>query len=72
MAMDYKRVLEKAEGYKPAISRFLRDLIALPSESCQEREVILRIKQEMEMAGFDGWKSIPWATSWGTSAEDVT
>ena len=53
MAMDHKRVLEKAEGYKPAISRFLRDLIALPSESCQEREVILRIKQEMEMAGFD-------------------
>ena len=51
--MDYKRVLERAEGYKPAISRFLRDLIALPSESCQEREVILRITQEMETVGFD-------------------
>ncbi|MCX5735392.1 MAG: YgeY family selenium metabolism-linked hydrolase [candidate division NC10 bacterium] len=53
MAIDYKRVLEKAEGYKPAISRFLRDLIALPSESCQEQEVIRRIKQEMEAVGFD-------------------
>ena len=53
MAMDYKRVLEKAEGYKPAISRFLRDLIALPSESCQEKEVIRRIQQEMESVGFD-------------------
>jgi putative selenium metabolism hydrolase len=51
--MDFTRVLEQAEGYKPAISRFLRDLIALPSESCQEREVILRIKREMETVGFD-------------------
>ena len=53
MATDFKRVLEKAESYKPAISRFLRDLIALPSESCQEKEVIRRIKQEMEAVGFD-------------------
>jgi putative selenium metabolism hydrolase len=53
MVIDYKLVLEKAEGYKPAISRFLRDLIALPSESCQEREVIRRIQQEMETVGFD-------------------
>jgi len=51
--MDFTRVLQKAEGYKPAISRFLRDVIALPSESCQEREVILRIKREMETVGFD-------------------
>jgi putative selenium metabolism hydrolase len=53
MAIDYKLVCEKAEGYKPAISRFLRDLIALPSESCQEIEVIRRIRQEMEAVGFD-------------------
>ena len=38
MAIDYKRVLEKAEACKPAISRFLRDLIALPSESCREKD----------------------------------
>jgi putative selenium metabolism hydrolase len=53
MATDFQRVLDKAESYKPAISRFLRDLIALPSESCQEREVIRRIQQEMEAVGFD-------------------
>ena len=53
MATDFKGVLEKAESYKPAISRFLRDLIALPSESCQEKAVIGRIKQEMETVGFD-------------------
>ena len=44
MATDYRPVSRKAESYKPAISRFLRDLIALPSESCQEKEVIRRIK----------------------------
>ena len=53
MAIDYRLVLEKAGGYRPAISRFLRDLIALPSESCQEKEVIRRIQQEMESVGFD-------------------
>lgn len=53
MTIEYTRVLQKAEGYKPAISRFLRDLIALPSESCQEREVIRRIRHEMESVGFD-------------------
>lgn len=53
MALDPMQVLKRAESYKPAISRFLRDLIALPSESCQEREVIRRIKQEMETVGFD-------------------
>lgn len=53
MGIDYTRVLEKAEGYKAAISWFLRDLIALPSESCREREVIQRIKREMEVVGFD-------------------
>ena len=66
MAMDYKRVLEKAEGYKPAISRFLRDLIALPSESCQEQEVIRRIKQEMESVGFDRVEIDPMGNVLGT------
>ncbi|MFQ6677462.1 MAG: YgeY family selenium metabolism-linked hydrolase [Fidelibacterota bacterium] len=51
--MDYNLILEKAEAYKPEISRFLRDLLAIPSESCQEEQVILRIKEEMEKVGFD-------------------
>jgi putative selenium metabolism hydrolase len=53
MTIDYAAVLGQAEKYKPAISRFLRDLIALPSESCHETEVIRRIKQEMDAVGFD-------------------
>ncbi len=51
--IDYNQILEKAKAYKPEISRFLRDLLAIPSESCQEEQVILRIKEEMEKVGFD-------------------
>jgi len=53
MTIDYQAVLKKAEEYQPQISKFLRDMIAIPSESCQEKEVVLRIKQEMEAVGFD-------------------
>ncbi len=53
MKIDFKSVLNRANEYKPAISRFLRDMIAIPSESCQEEKVIQRIKQEMETVGFD-------------------
>jgi putative selenium metabolism hydrolase len=53
MRIDYKSVLDRAEFYKPAISRFLRDMIAIPSESCQEKEVIQRIQKEMLSVGFD-------------------
>jgi putative selenium metabolism hydrolase len=53
MNIEFKKVYEKAEGYKPAISKFLRDMIAIPSESRQEAKVIQRIKAEMETVGFD-------------------
>jgi putative selenium metabolism hydrolase len=53
MKIDFSKVYEKAQEYKPAISRFLRDMIAIPSESRQEAPVIQRIKAEMETVGFD-------------------
>jgi putative selenium metabolism hydrolase len=53
MNIDFKSILKLAEFYKPSISRFLRDMIAIPSESCQEKEVIRRIEQEMISVGFD-------------------
>ena len=49
----FAKVLRLAQRYEPQISRFLRDLIALPSESGQEEKVILRIREEMERVGFD-------------------
>ncbi|THB81215.1 MAG: YgeY family selenium metabolism-linked hydrolase [Desulfobacteraceae bacterium] len=53
MTLDFQTILEKADQYKPAMSGFLRDMIAIPSESCQEEAVVKRIKQEMESVGFD-------------------
>ena len=53
MKIDFSKVYEKAEEYKPAISRFLRDMIAIPSESRQEAQVIQRIKAEMETILFN-------------------
>jgi len=50
---DFSEILKQAEKYRPDISKFLRDMIAIPSESCQEKDVILRIKEEMEKVGFD-------------------
>lgn len=53
MDLDFKKILAKAEEYKPQMSQFLRDMIAIPSESCNEEKVVLRIKEEMEKVGFD-------------------
>lgn len=52
MKIPYDKILTQAESYKDEITTFLRDMIRIPSESCDEKEVILRIKQEMEKVGF--------------------
>ncbi|MGD9822689.1 MAG: YgeY family selenium metabolism-linked hydrolase, partial [Aminobacteriaceae bacterium] len=51
--IPFEKVLSKAEEYRPKMSRFLRDMIALPSESCGEKDVISRIRAEMEACGYD-------------------
>jgi putative selenium metabolism hydrolase len=52
-AIDATKIKELAERYKPEMTRFLRDMIRLPSESCQEKAVIERIREEMVKVGFD-------------------
>ena len=52
--MDFSKIAELAKKYEPDMTRFLRDMIKIPSESCGEKEVVLRIKEEMEKVGFDG------------------
>jgi putative selenium metabolism hydrolase len=42
-----------ADRYTPDIVRFLRDMIAIPSESTEEAGVIARARAELERAGFD-------------------
>jgi putative aminopeptidase FrvX len=51
--LDYKKIKEAAEGYRADMSRFLRELIALPGESCEEEKKARHIKAEMEKLGYD-------------------
>ena len=46
-------IAELAQKYTDDMVAFLRDLIAIPSESAEEKGVIDRIKAEMEKVGFD-------------------
>ena len=51
--MDVNQVKRTAEAYLPQMTKFLRDLIAIPSESCEEEGVIRRTIEEMNAIGFD-------------------
>ena len=53
MNIKYTQIISKAEEYRPHIAAFLRDIVAIPSESGQEKAVIDRIKDEMIEVGFD-------------------
>ena len=53
MALDYARIKEAAEKYRPDMIRFLREMISHPSESCEEKDVVACIKAEMEKLEFD-------------------
>ncbi|WP_312640381.1 YgeY family selenium metabolism-linked hydrolase [Hydrogenoanaerobacterium sp.] len=51
--MDFNKIKEAAQGYEAAMTKFLRDLVAIPGESCGEEGVIKRIEKEMNDLGFD-------------------
>lgn len=51
--MEFNAVKKAAEGYRADMTRFLRDLILLPGESCGEEAVARRVLAEMEKLGFD-------------------
>ena len=40
--MNYEAIKQAAEGYKADMAKFLRDMIAIPSESCEEEGVVKR------------------------------
>ncbi len=50
------KISKNIASYKDEMVDFLQDMIKIPGESCQEKEVIQRIKQEMEKVDFDGVK----------------
>ena len=53
MNLDYEKIRAEAENYKKDIIAFLRRMISHPSESCEEKEVVACIREEMEKLGFD-------------------
>ncbi len=53
MKIPFTEILKLAQQFAPEMNQFLRDMIAIPSESCDEEKVVLRIKEEMEKVGFD-------------------
>ena len=52
-ALPIPDIAHLAERYTPEMVRFLRDMIAIPSESGGERQVVDRVRAEMERVGFD-------------------
>ncbi len=51
--MDFQKIKALAEGYEKDMTKFLRDLVKFPGESCNEEKTVLRIKEEMEKLEFD-------------------
>lgn len=51
--MDFEAIKKAAAGYQADMNKFLRDLIAIPGESADEKGHVMRIKEEMEKVGFD-------------------
>ena len=51
--MDFSAIQRAAEGYLPAMTRFLRELVRIPGESCEEEGHARRILAELEALGFD-------------------
>ncbi len=49
----YIEILKRSENYREDMITFLRDMVAIPSESCDEKKVIERIHEEMIKVDFD-------------------
>ncbi len=53
MQVQAESVATLAARYTGEMTTFLRDMIAIPSESAGEREVVARVADEMRRVGFD-------------------
>lgn len=51
--MNADKVRQLARRDEAQVVQFLRDIVAIPSFSCEEEKVVRRIAQEMESVGFD-------------------
>jgi putative selenium metabolism hydrolase len=53
LKLNFEQIVKQSNMYVKDMTKFLRDMIAIPSESADEAKLIQRIKQEMELVGFD-------------------
>lgn len=51
--MDYNKIKEAAQGYQADMTKFLREIVKFPGESCDEKAHIDRIAEEMRKLEFD-------------------
>ena len=51
--MDFQALKDCAEHYKNDMTKFLRDMVRIPGESCGEKGKIERAAEEMRSLGFD-------------------
>jgi len=51
--LDYIKIQKAAEGYEKQMTKFLRELVRIPGESCDEKGHVDRIAEEMKAVGFD-------------------
>ena len=65
-SIPFARIRELAAKYEPDMTRFLRDMVRLPSESCEEGEVVKRVEAEMKAVGFDKVEIDPMGNVIGT------
>ena len=60
-----KQITSLAEANAKDLVRLLRDIIALASFSGEEENVVLRLKQEMEVLGYEQISIDPWGNLFG-------
>ena len=53
MSLDYGKIKEAAKSYEKDMTRFLREIVKNPGESCGEKAHIDRIAEEMRRLEFD-------------------
>ena len=51
--MDFNKINEAAKNYEADMTKFLRDIVKFPGESCGEKEHIDRIAEEMRKLDFN-------------------
>ncbi|MDO9628326.1 MAG: YgeY family selenium metabolism-linked hydrolase [Acholeplasmataceae bacterium] len=63
--IPFDEILKKAHFYEKDMTKFLRDMVRIPSESSDEKKVIERIKAEMIHVGFDSVTTDPMGNLFG-------